>query len=43
MRIPVTSELSWIAKSLEGAIDISDGLGRAPGDALVGDFVCTKP
>ena len=40
--IPMTSELSWVAESLEGAIDLSDDVRCASSDVLVGDIVCMK-
>ena len=36
----MTSELSWVAESLEGAIDLSDDVGCASSDVLVGNVVC---
>ena len=40
--IPMTSELSWVAESLEGAIDLPDDVRCTSSDVLVGNVVYMK-
>ena len=40
--VPMTGGFSWVAESVEGAIDLSNDVGCAPSDSLVGDIVCMK-
>ena len=39
IRVPTACGLSWVAESMEGAIDLSNDVGCASRDALVGDVV----
>jgi len=38
----MTGGLSWVTKSVEGPIDLSDDVGCASSDVLVSDVVCAE-
>jgi hypothetical protein len=39
--VSATCRLSWVAESVECPINLSNDVRSAPGDAFVGDVICT--